>query len=87
MIPIEYDCGDNLTAIRLCPKHEAVGMATAPAYWYLMRPMATVNEVWRELGYEFAYWTGAEWSFLSPKQFPTPEEAFAEYQILKRPPA
>jgi hypothetical protein len=89
MRAIEYECDDRVS-IRLC-KEATFPWGTKPDYWYLRRPIFTMDapeigwdreaiKACKDNGFDVAYWNGKRWFHHSPKQFDTPEEAFAEYQ-------
>lgn len=92
--PIEYDC-DGAVTIRVC-REAKFGWRVAPAFWYLRRPMYTMDapeigwdryriQGMKARGFDVAYWTGEEWDFCKPKQFATPEDAHAEYMAKVAP--
>jgi hypothetical protein len=89
MIPIEYLCEGPVT-IRRCPRG-VFAWGIFPEYWYLRRPMHTMDapeigwtkeriQDFKHRGFEVAYWTGDEWANCTPKQFPTPEAAYEEWE-------
>jgi hypothetical protein len=89
MTPIEYECERPVT-IRRCPEGCFAGRCK-PAYWYLCRPMFTMDapqigwtreeiKSWKDQGFNTAYWDGENWAPSHPKQFATAEEAFEEWE-------
>ncbi len=80
MTPLEYRC-DDLVTIRLCKKFESC-IGDKPAYWYLKTPLFKSDRLFghlKDAGFTVLYWNGERWDYHTPKQFPTPEEAFAEW--------
>lgn len=98
MRAIKYEC-DAKVSISLC-KDVTFPWGVAPEYWYLVRPMFTMDATeigwdlatimaYKQAGFGVAYWDGNRWWHCSPKQFPTPEAAFIEYteKIKRKEPA
>lgn len=94
LVPIEYECKGVVT-IRRCDEFISC-IGNKPAYWYLKRPMFTMDapeigwshaaiKSWKDEGFNVAYWDGMNWAPSTPKKFATPEEAMTEYQTIVKP--
>jgi hypothetical protein len=93
IVPVEYEC-DKITSIRRCASAE-FPWGTAPEYWYIKRPLFTMDAVeigfsreWikhlKAEGFDVAYWDGEKWWHHSPKQFATPQDAWLEWDAKVR---
>jgi hypothetical protein len=83
MRAIEYECERNgEVSIRRSQEYESPVNGLMPEFWYLRRPLPACGE-WRDVwksGFRTLYWDGVRWWNHTPKQFNTPEAAFAEWQ-------
>ena len=95
MTPSEYLC-DHLVKLGLCPEFTSLILPDKPAYWYIFVPtyvghnplLGLDKKYLRELDgevFRVLFWSGDEWWHCYPKQFPTAEAAFHEWQTVIEP--
>ena len=85
---VEYAC-DNVVRIRKC-RETVFPWRVAPAYWYIVRPLYTMDHVilgWdietireaKRIGYNVVYWSGDKWELSCPQQFASVDDAWKVY--------